>query len=252
MTWRDTGFDRSDRLLAECDSGLLQVGVGQTDGGQVRAPEHQIELGEPEHERVAGIDDRDLDFVLEIFRESRRQLQAGESCAQDQDGLHGSSNTASRSDVAMPVAEYCPPIEPTCAEGLLWTSDHAGPHTPRGFASAYRAAVSGGQLPSGRPGLGRSRMGDRPGSVEHRLRRDTPERTSSHIARSSCAQMDLVRSTQHQFRSCPNVRFTGTREICRYLVKRPGQNCKGEAWRSMLASCSVPDTERTTRSMRSI
>ena len=42
------------------------------------SPEHDVQLREPEHERVALIDQNDLDAVPELTRQSARELQPAE------------------------------------------------------------------------------------------------------------------------------------------------------------------------------
>ena len=49
-----------------------------------RSPEHDLELGEPEHEAVALIDEYDVDLGAELVRHPRRQLEAAEAGAKNQ------------------------------------------------------------------------------------------------------------------------------------------------------------------------
>ena len=72
------GIDRGDRLLQEPHAGLRDVAVGQPHRVGRRAPEHHVELREPEDERVALVDQRHLDLVAERLREHGAQLQPAE------------------------------------------------------------------------------------------------------------------------------------------------------------------------------
>ena len=56
-------------------AGLDDVAVRMPDVVWNGSAEHHVELGEPEHERVALIDQNDLDAVPELIRQSARELQ---------------------------------------------------------------------------------------------------------------------------------------------------------------------------------
>jgi len=62
------GVDRRDRLLAEPDSRRFQVRVRQSNLLFDLPAEHQLELGEPEDERVAAVDQGDVDGIAELGR----------------------------------------------------------------------------------------------------------------------------------------------------------------------------------------
>lgn len=84
------GLDGSHRLLAELDAVLGDVAVVQPHLVGRLPTEHHLELGEAEDERVVAVQQRDADRVLERLGEPRRQLQATEARAEDQDVLlHG-------------------------------------------------------------------------------------------------------------------------------------------------------------------
>ena len=69
-------------------AGLHDVAVGVVHRIRDGAPEHDVELGEPEHEPVGPIDQDDLDVVAEVLGEPRRQLQATEPRTQHHDPHH--------------------------------------------------------------------------------------------------------------------------------------------------------------------
>ena len=81
------GVDAGHRLLAELDTLLVDVAVVQPHLVGGLPAEHHLELGEAEHERVVAVQQRDADRVLERLGEPRRQLQATEARAEDQDVL---------------------------------------------------------------------------------------------------------------------------------------------------------------------
>ena len=57
---------------------------GSPDRVERRATEHHIELRVAEDERVALVDQRDLEVLVRL-REERRELEAAEARAEDQD-----------------------------------------------------------------------------------------------------------------------------------------------------------------------
>ncbi len=73
------GVDGADRRLHELHTGLDEVAVGVTHLLGERSSEHHVELGEPEDEVVALVDEHDVDVVPELFGQPGRQLQAAES-----------------------------------------------------------------------------------------------------------------------------------------------------------------------------
>ena len=60
------------------------------------APEHDLQLGEPEDEVVALVDENDSDVGSEFFRQPRRQLQTTEPCTQHHDTHGPHANRPSR------------------------------------------------------------------------------------------------------------------------------------------------------------
>ena len=66
---------------------------GWRASGRHLPPEHHVELGEAEDERIALVDEDDVDRVAEGLGKNRRQLEAAEAGAQDDDAcLHGVEN----------------------------------------------------------------------------------------------------------------------------------------------------------------
>jgi hypothetical protein len=78
------GIDREHRLPEELHARLGHVRVGEPDGVRRRAPEQDVELRVAEDERVAPVDQRDLELLARL-RQRRRELQAAEPCTEDQD-----------------------------------------------------------------------------------------------------------------------------------------------------------------------
>ena len=81
----DLGIDRRDRLLDEAHAGPRERAVRHRDGVQRLAPEHDVELREAEDERVALVDQRDVDLVAEGVRQRRGELEPAEAGAEDDD-----------------------------------------------------------------------------------------------------------------------------------------------------------------------
>ena len=83
------GVNGGDGLLAELDARLGHVPVVQSYVIEATAPEHHVQLRETEDERVALVDESDLDVVTEILGEPGRELQAAEPGSEDQNsGRH--------------------------------------------------------------------------------------------------------------------------------------------------------------------
>jgi len=78
---------RGHEFLTELDALLGDVAVMQPCLCGGPSAEHDVQLREPEDERVVLIDERDVDLVCERVGESRRQLQAREAGTKDQDVL---------------------------------------------------------------------------------------------------------------------------------------------------------------------
>ena len=89
MTVRFTGSIDVHRLLPERHRRLRDVAVVELHRVGRLPPEHHIELRVAEHEVVALVDQRDLDLVGDLLRQSRRQLQAAESRPEDEHPFHG-------------------------------------------------------------------------------------------------------------------------------------------------------------------
>src|SRR5262245_24833047 len=67
------------------------------DGRRRLPPEHDVELREAEDERIALVDEHDLDGVAERLGKNRRQLQATEAGAENNHSCrHGSVSSISR------------------------------------------------------------------------------------------------------------------------------------------------------------
>ena len=79
------GIDGSHRGLQEPHARLDDVAVGMTDVGRHLPSEHHVELREAEDERVALVDEHDVDGVAEGVRKNRRQLEAAEAGAEHHD-----------------------------------------------------------------------------------------------------------------------------------------------------------------------
>jgi Protein of unknown function (DUF2652) len=69
----------------ELDALLGDVAVAQQNVGTGLPVEEHVQLREPEAERFAPVDERDVDLVAERFGESRRQFQAREASPKDHD-----------------------------------------------------------------------------------------------------------------------------------------------------------------------
>ena len=83
-------IDFANRALDELHTRLDDVRIRKPDGVGSRSPEHHVELREPEHERVALIDQNELDLVSELLRQPGRQLEAPEPGAEhDHVGVNG-------------------------------------------------------------------------------------------------------------------------------------------------------------------
>ena len=82
------GVDRGDALLAELDARLREPAVGDLHLGRVRMSEQDVELREPEREPVALVDQRHPDLVGNGLGEPSRELQSGETGAEDHNVLH--------------------------------------------------------------------------------------------------------------------------------------------------------------------
>ena len=91
------GVDRGNALPAELDSRLRKLAIGDLDRGGVGTAEEDVELREPERERVVPVDQRDANLAGERVGEAARQLQAGEARAEDHDVSrpvrHGGNHT---------------------------------------------------------------------------------------------------------------------------------------------------------------
>jgi hypothetical protein len=79
------GIDRGDRLLHEADTGLDEVAVREANRVERCPAEHHVELRVAEDERVALVDQGDVDVVAELFRQHGRELEASEARSQDDD-----------------------------------------------------------------------------------------------------------------------------------------------------------------------
>ena len=75
-------IDGSHRGLQESHARFDDVAVGMAHVGRHLPSEHHVELREAEDERVALVDEHDVDGVAEGIRKNRRQLEAAESRAE--------------------------------------------------------------------------------------------------------------------------------------------------------------------------
>ena len=82
------GIDRGDRLLQESHPRFDDVAVRETDRVERRPSEHHVELRVTEDERIALVDQSDVDVVAERVRQCRRQFETPEAGSQDDDPLH--------------------------------------------------------------------------------------------------------------------------------------------------------------------
>ena len=80
--------DRDHPLLSELDSLFGDVAVVQQDVRSRLPAEQDVQLREPEAKGVVLVEKRDADLARERLGESRRQLQARETCTKDHDVLH--------------------------------------------------------------------------------------------------------------------------------------------------------------------
>ena len=87
------GVDRSDPLLPELDARLHEVPVLQLHGRRLGLAEEDVELREPERERVVLVDQRDANLVGDRVGEPARELQPAEPGSEDHDVLHTSNPT---------------------------------------------------------------------------------------------------------------------------------------------------------------
>jgi hypothetical protein len=84
--------DRHDGLPSEPNADLVDVPVVASDRFGRTLAEHHVELGEPEHERVALVDERDLHVAAERGGQPRGQLEASEASPENDHGrAHGAS-----------------------------------------------------------------------------------------------------------------------------------------------------------------
>jgi hypothetical protein len=89
-------IDGADRRLDELHTGLDDVAVGVEHGIGLLAPEHHVELREPEHEALCLVDEDDLDVVAEPLRQRCRQLEPAEPGAEHQHLHHALRSVAVR------------------------------------------------------------------------------------------------------------------------------------------------------------
>src|SRR5262249_51370598 len=75
-------IDLTNRRLNEPYAGLGEVTVRVTDRRRRRAPEHDVELREAEHEAVALIDQDDIDIPANLRRTPGGKLEAAEASAE--------------------------------------------------------------------------------------------------------------------------------------------------------------------------
>ncbi len=75
-------IDGSNRLLTELDAGFVDVAVEAAHVFERLSSEHQFELRETEHERLALVDQRDVDVFAEGLRKAGRHFKPAESGAQ--------------------------------------------------------------------------------------------------------------------------------------------------------------------------
>ena len=73
------GIDGRHGLLTELDSGLVDGAIRVPHFGYLAAPEHDIELREAEHERVALVDEGDANLVGDRFGQPGYELETAES-----------------------------------------------------------------------------------------------------------------------------------------------------------------------------
>ena len=92
--------DRVDLRLDEVHSRFDGITVRVPHGLGRRAPEHDVELGEPEHERVVAVDQRDVDVIAERFRQAGGELEAAEPGPQDEYAHTANILDTSRQDCA--------------------------------------------------------------------------------------------------------------------------------------------------------
>ena len=83
--------DRDHALPAELDAHLGDLCVGQEHVRLRLAAEENVELREPEGERVVPLDQRGAPLAGERLGQPRRELQAREPCTEDHDVLHPST-----------------------------------------------------------------------------------------------------------------------------------------------------------------
>ena len=100
--------DRRDALLAKLDSRLREVAVRNADCCGVLAAEEDVELREPERERVVPVDEGDANLAGERVGEAARQFQAAEAGSEDQDVLHVGNPTPCAVNVRLDVADGAP------------------------------------------------------------------------------------------------------------------------------------------------
>ena len=79
------GIDRGDRLLQEAHPRLGELTVREADRIERRPPEHHVELGVAEDERVALVDQRHVDAVTERLRQDGRELEPPEPRSEHDD-----------------------------------------------------------------------------------------------------------------------------------------------------------------------
>ena len=82
------GIDGRHGGLDHAYAGLHDVDVAVDDVGCGHAAEHDVELGEAEHEPVRLVEQHDVGVVAELLRQARRDLEAAEPGSQHQNS-HG-------------------------------------------------------------------------------------------------------------------------------------------------------------------
>jgi hypothetical protein len=82
------GIDRDDGLLQKAHAWLLDLAVQETDVVRRLPSEHHVELRVPKDERVALVDQGNVDLCGDGFRQHRCELETSEAGTQDEDWLH--------------------------------------------------------------------------------------------------------------------------------------------------------------------
>jgi hypothetical protein len=146
-------IDRRDLFLAELDPASRDVPIRVADLFAGLPAEQDLQLGEPEDERVILVNEGDVHLIAQRRRQPRGQLQPSETGTQDQYMQHhagsmsrGSSacNAVARSDAALVSAgQFAGHPNRPCGQPFSFISDAGARDPPAGPARGCSLITSG-------------------------------------------------------------------------------------------------------------